>query len=112
MAADRQFLLNSPPFPVTPGAHYVFSVPLGATDIDGLYGTATIIWLDRNGRGISRTNILDQGDRFPAGAVTTDSDGAFRLPASPRVRELSFAGTATMRPALARLGAAGAEAGR
>jgi hypothetical protein len=110
---DRQFLLNSPAFPVTPGAHYVFTAPLGAIDADGLYGTATIIWLDHNGNGISRTNILDPGDRLPAGAATTDANGAFSLPASTQVRELSFAGTATMRPALARLGAAaGAEAGR
>jgi len=110
---DRQFLLNSPAFPVTPGAHYVFTAPLGAIDADGLYGTATIIWLDHNGNGISRTNILDPGDRLPAGAATTDANGAFSLPASTQVRELSFAGTATMRPALARLGAAaGAEIGR
>ena len=109
VAAVQQFLLNSPAFPVTPGAHYIFSVPLGAIDVDGLYGTATIIWLDRDGHGISRTNILAQGDRSPAGTATTDANGAFRLPTGKQVRELSFAGTATLRPALARLGPAAAE---
>ena len=112
VAADQQFLLNSPAFPVTPGAHYIFSVPLGAIDVDGLYGTATIIWLDRDGHGISRTNIVAQGDRFPAGTATTDASGAFRLPASTQIRELSFAGTTTLRPALARLGPVAAETGR
>ncbi|MEA2817680.1 MAG: hypothetical protein QOI93_5494, partial [Rhodospirillaceae bacterium] len=110
--ADQQFLLNSAAFLVTPGAHYIFTAPLGAIDVDGLYGTATIIWLDHNGNGISRTNIFAQGDRFPAGTATTDANGAFSLPASTQVRELSFAGTTTSRPALARLGPVAAEIGR
>jgi hypothetical protein len=100
---DRHFLLNSPPFPVTPGAHYQLRVPLGAVDAAGLYGNATIIWLDRDAKGLFRTNLADQGERRVVATPTADSDGFFTVPASAQVQEISFAGTASLRPALAKL---------
>jgi len=95
--------LNSPPFPVTPGAHYRLRVPLGTVDAAGLYGNATIIWLDRDGKGLSRSNLADRGERKVVATPTTDGDGFFTVPASAQVQEVSFAGTASLRPALAKL---------
>ena len=100
---EQQIIDNSAKFAVTPGAHYDFRVPLGSVNGDGLSGTATIIWLDGEGKGLFRTNLGDDGDRTPAGSVTTDRDGGFSVKDDGSAQELSFAGTAELRPALARL---------
>lgn len=76
---DQNFLYNSDKFAVTPGAHFDFRVPLGSINGDGLSGAATIIWLNAEGKGLSRTNIGDDGDRIPAGAATTDREGGFAV---------------------------------
>ena len=94
---------NSGRFPVTPGARYELRAPIGALNSEGLSGNATIIWLDRDGKGLSRTNIFDNGDRIPAGELVTDRDGGLAVPASRQPQELSFAGTAALRAALARI---------
>jgi hypothetical protein len=100
---DRQLIDNSVKFAVTPGAHYEFRVPLGSVNGDGLSGTATIIWLNAEGKGLFRTNLGDDGDRTPAGTATTDRDGGFAVKDDGSAQELSFAGNAELRPALARL---------
>lgn len=99
-------LLNSPPFPVTPGAAYRLSVPLGVADVQGLYGYATIIWVDRQEKGLFRSNLEDPGERAPAATLKTAGDGSFRIPSAGQTQELFFAGTDNLRPALARLAAA------
>jgi hypothetical protein len=100
---NQNFMHNSARFPVTPGARYELRAGIGARNSDGLYGNATIIWLDRDGKGLSRTNIFDNGDRTPAGEIVTDRDGGLTVPASRQPQELSFAGTAALRAALARI---------
>jgi hypothetical protein len=97
---DSRLLVNSPIFPVTPGARYDLRAALGAVDPGGLYGAATIIWLDRDGHGLSRTNIDDAGDRTPAGTATTDKAGEFVIDGGARPLRLYFAGTAALRPAI------------
>jgi len=94
---------NSPRFPGTPGAHYEFRAAIGARNIEGLYGNATLIWLDRDGKGLSRTNLGDEGDRSTVASTMTDADGSVFLTASGQVQELGFAGTPGLRPAMARL---------
>ena len=100
---ERHFLLNSPAFPVTPEAPFELRAPLGAVDPGGLYGNATVIWLGRDGKGLRRSNLEDAGERKRVGEVRTGADGSFTVPASPQVQELSFAGDAALRPALARI---------
>ncbi|HEX6440729.1 MAG TPA: hypothetical protein VF007_00980, partial [Stellaceae bacterium] len=100
---EQQIVDNSPKFAVTPGAHYDFRVPLGSVNGDGLSGTATIIWLNAEGKGLSRSNLGDNGSRTPAGTATTDRDGGFSVKDDGSAQELSFAGGAELRPALARL---------
>ena len=100
---EQQIVDNSPKFAVTPGAHYDFRVPLGSVNGDGLSGTATVIWLNAEGKGLSRSNLGDDGERTPAGAATTDRDGGFSVNDDGSAQELSFAGGAELRPALARL---------
>jgi len=100
---EQQIIHNSPKFAVTPGAHYDFRVPLGSVNGDGLSGTATVIWLNAEGKGLFRTNLGDDGDRTPAGSKTTDRDGGFMVKDDGSTQELSFAGSAELRPALARL---------
>lgn len=100
---NQQFMHNSAMFTVTPGARYELRAAIGALNSEGLYGTATIIWVDRDGKGLSRTNIFDDGDRTAAGDMVTDADGGLTVPASRQSQELSFAGTAALRAALARI---------
>jgi hypothetical protein len=100
---ERHLLLNSPAFPVTPEASFELRAALGAIDPAGLYGNATVIWLGRDGKGLRRSNLEDAGERMRVGEVRTGADGSFTLPASAQVQELSFAGDAALRPALARI---------
>ena len=100
---DQQLVYNSAKFAVTPGARYDFRVPVGSVTGDGLFGTATIIWLGADGEGLFRTNIIDDGDRIPVGTVTTDRNGYFAVSGSGSAQEVSFAGTAMLRPSLARI---------
>jgi hypothetical protein len=79
---NQNFMHNSGRFAVTPGARYELRAGIGARNSDGLYGNATIIWLDHDGKGLSRTNIFDNGDRTPAGEIVTDRDGGLTVPAS------------------------------
>src|SRR6059058_1171757 len=72
---NQSFMHNSARFPVTPGARYELRAAIGARNSDGLYGNATIIWLDRDDKGLSRTNIFDNGDRTADGDAVTDRDG-------------------------------------
>jgi hypothetical protein len=103
VGADRHLIYNSPRFAVTPGAHYEFRAPLGAVDSDGLFGFVRLLWRDRDDKPIGGPMVYDAGDRTAAGTAVTGHDGSFTVPASAQVRELSFSGTPTLRPALARL---------
>jgi len=85
------------------GNDFVLKEDEVAKDVVVVSGNATIIWLDRDGKGLSRTNIFDNGDRIPAGELVTDRDGGLAVPASRQPQELSFAGTAALRAALARI---------
>jgi hypothetical protein len=100
---SQHFMHNSPRFPVTPGAHYEFRAAIGARNIEGLHGNATLIWLDRDGKGLSRTNLGDEGDRITVASTMTDADGSMFVTGGGQSQELSFTGTPALRPAVARL---------
>ena len=80
---NAAFGFNSAIFPVTPGARFRFSVPLGTLNGRGLFGTATLIWLDAQQHGLFRTNIMLGADPHPVATARTDAGGGFtlRLPA-------------------------------
>ena len=76
---DAAFGFNSRIFPVTPGARFRFSVPLGTLNGRGLFGTATLIWLDAQQHGLFRTNITLGADAHPVATARTDAGGGFTL---------------------------------
>jgi hypothetical protein len=112
VTSDNTFGINSPAFAVTPDANFEFQVPLGAVHGDGMFGTATLIWLDAARHGFRRTNIhLGPAARLVAACKTT-YDGTFdcRLPdgdaaaaAGNHDLRATFAGDAGYRQASVRL---------
>jgi hypothetical protein len=101
--AAQQFYPNSYYFPVTPGAQYSFTVPAATVGGDGWYGNVFLLWVDANGNGIVRVNVIpDPGKRLMSTA-TTAADGTFQLSNMPRVGPgsapvtVEFAGDATHR---------------
>jgi hypothetical protein len=107
LAPSRDFGFNSPAFPVTPGAQFQFQVPLGSLNGDGLFGTAAVIWLDAQHKGIKREYIHVGNDATPIAQAVTDASGNFAaaLPANIHWRQrpllLHYAGSATLRAAYA-----------
>ncbi|HVC60822.1 MAG TPA: hypothetical protein VND19_10730 [Acetobacteraceae bacterium] len=103
----QKFGFNSPAFPVTPGAHFEFKVPLGAVGNTGLFGTVAVIWLNAKQQGLSLASILLPRDMTEAATVTTGADGRFVLPrqvakaAGGRRLRLEFEGSAGDRGAVA-----------
>jgi hypothetical protein len=75
--ADQHFGFNSATFPVTPGASFRFSVPLGAVGDSGLFGSVTLIWLDADQHGLFRTDVLLPSDVANIATTTSDADGRF-----------------------------------
>lgn len=103
VAPNQHFLMNSAPFAVTPGAKFSFRVPLGSVRGEGLFGGVAVIWLDEGGRGVSRVNVLNGGDKRHVATVNTGANGSLVLPEARGVLELNFSGTASLRPAIARI---------
>ena len=107
---SQKFGFNSPPFPVTPGAHFEYRVPLGAVGDTGLFGAVAMIWMDANQHGISRVDITLPSDRTEVTTVTTGAGGQFVLPpqavqaASGRRLRLEFDGDGRERGAVAYIG--------
>jgi hypothetical protein len=101
--ATQQFNTNSLYFPVTPGAQYSFTVPASTIGGDGWYGNVFLLWIDVNGNGLVRVNVIpDPGKRLMSTA-TTAADGTFQLSTLPRVGPgvapptVEFAGDTTHR---------------
>lgn len=107
VAPDRNFGFNSPVFPVTPGAQFQVQVPLGSLKGDGLFGTATVIWMDAKQQGFKRDNIMVGNDAAPIATAVTDASGNFAaaLPENTHWRQrpllLDYAGSTTLRAAYA-----------
>jgi len=107
VAPNRNFGFNSPVFPVTPGAQFQFQVPLGSLNASGLFGTATVVWLDAQRQGIKRANITVGDDATPIAAAVTDASGSFAasLPEKTHWQQrpllLHYAGSPTLRAAYA-----------
>ena len=79
----QQQIWNSPLFPVSANAKYVFSIPAGTIGGLGWHGNIIIIWIDAQGNGSRLTVIPDPGKAFTSSAVTA-ADGTFALPKLPR----------------------------
>ena len=102
----QNFGVNSPIFAVTPGARFQLQVPIGSRNGQGLFGTATVIWLDQQQRGFQRSNIEVRAEAQPIANATTDAAGqyAVTLPPGPdwmhRRLQVHFAGSPALRAAL------------
>jgi hypothetical protein len=107
VAPNRSVGFNSPVFPVTPGAEFQFQVPLGSLSSSGMFGTATVIWMDAQQHGFKRDNIMVGNDATPIAAAMTDASGSFAvaLPENTRWRQrpllLHYAGSPALRAAYA-----------
>jgi hypothetical protein len=107
---DQHFAFNSAVFPVMPGAHFAFAVPMGAVGEGGLFGTVTVIWLDADHHGLYRTVIRLPDDATEVATVTTGADGRFDFPArdveslAGRRLKLEFQGNPADRGAVAYAG--------
>ncbi len=77
--------LTGRPFDVTPGRAFKLSVSVLNHLNSDVFGTATIIWLDGEGHGIKRDNIVIPPALSSVASATTDADGrfAFARPAAP-----------------------------
>ena len=76
---EQNFGFNSEVFAVTPGAAFTFRAAIGAITGGGLFGSATLIWLDSNRAGLLRTNILVTRDATEVAQGSTDSEGRFAI---------------------------------
>lgn len=98
---------NSPVFAVTPAAQFQFQVPLASLNGRGMFGTATVIWMNAQRHGFKRENILVGSDAAPLADATTDASGRFAmtLPENANWRQrallLHYAGSPTLRAAYA-----------
>jgi hypothetical protein len=102
-----QFGFNSPIFAVTPGSRFTFTAPIGSVTGQGMFGTATVIWLDATKTGFQRSNITLDEDIRSIGTIETDANGRFvtsrLIHAGDKLAKLRlyFAGSATRRAAYA-----------
>jgi hypothetical protein len=83
MTPDQSVLLNSPFFPVTPGAHFTLSAPTGTVGGNGWYGNIVVIWADANGNGVGRGYIIPNNGVEVLDTEVTDANGKFTLARSP-----------------------------
>jgi len=102
VAADQRYGVNSAKFAVTPGASFRFEVPVGSPSATGLYGSISLIWLDQDGKGISRTIVTLGSDEEASRVATvrTDQNGEFQV-AAPRIigsrLQVTFTGSTDLR---------------
>jgi hypothetical protein len=103
----EQFGFNSPIFAVTPGSQFTFTAPIGSVTGKGMFGTATVIWLNAAQSGFLRSNITLEEDIRSIGSVTTDASGRFvttrliQANGTLASLRLHFAGTESQRSAYA-----------
>jgi hypothetical protein len=103
----QSFGVNSPAFAVTPGATFTFTAPIGSLDGNGMFGSATVIWLDENKKGFQRANIQMAEDVRPGVTLRTDKAGRFVIlrsmesPDRAVALRLHFEGTSVLRGASA-----------
>jgi hypothetical protein len=112
LAPGRTFNPNFQQFPVTAGAAYTFQAPIAATASAEHAGYLTLIFIDAAGKGLKRDFLWFGPSQRAIGSATTDTDGRFALNlpeavamAQPELRA-TFAGSASLRPALAVAGPA------
>jgi hypothetical protein len=100
-APGQRFGFTSDVFPVTPGATFTFRAPIGAVSGSGMFGTATVIWLDSNRQGLLRTNVVLTQDAAEVTTGSTDADGRFAiaLPTAAALASRHLSVTAAMTPA-------------
>jgi hypothetical protein len=102
-----QFGFNSPIFAVTPGSRFTFTAPIGSVTGQGMFGSATVIWLDAAKTGFQRSDITLDEDIRSIGTIETDANGRFvtsrLIHAGDKLAtlRLHFAGSATQRAAYA-----------
>jgi hypothetical protein len=101
----QSFGFNSPQFAVTPGTHFTFSAPIGAVGDLGMFGSASVIWLTADGKGVSRSRMEVGASPAAVGIVRTNASGGFglALPANllgpGRPLRLYYPGSASLRAA-------------
>ncbi len=101
LAAGQALQATGKPFPVTAGAAYRLSAPLASIDGGGLFGYATVIFLDALQHGITRGFLTMDATEAPVATARTDADGRFEasLPAADRgaCLRVTFAATERLR---------------
>jgi hypothetical protein len=75
--ADQVVLLNSKPFPVSPGAPFALAASFQDLLPTNMYGILTVIWLDDQGRGGDRENIVLRPTPSVLATLKTDENGRF-----------------------------------
>jgi hypothetical protein len=109
LTPDMNYAPNLQQFPVTAGATFMLTTTLAATANADRAGYVTIVFLDKDGKGVRRDNLWFEPSRRPLGEVTTGPDGGFqmRLPAeivlAHQTVRATFQGSAERRPAMADL---------
>ena len=113
----RTLAPNLKQFPVNPGAAFSFQAWIAAPEAAERSGYAMVVFLDAKGKGLLRQNLWFTPSAQPLGPAVTDAQGRFHvawpasaaIPPQAEIRGL-FHSDPSLRPAMAVLPAAGAEA--
>ena len=108
VSLTQVFGFNSSIFTVTPGAQFQFQVPIGSLNGQGLFGAATVIWLNGAQKGFKTSDItVNNHDAAPLAEGTTDASGHFTvslpddLHGQKRLLRVYYPGSSTSRAAYA-----------
>jgi len=104
----QQVMVNTSPFPVTPGATFTLTVPMQASAASHDSGVVGVVFLDKAGNGIQRQVVPFSAGHADAGSAVTGADGRFAVRPPPDLLRESpgwqaeFAGNPAFRLAIAR----------
>jgi hypothetical protein len=100
----QSFLPNSSWIPVTPGAHFTYTVPAASMGTGPWHGFVFLNFFDSNYGYVSGMKVVPDGGRVLVSSTATAADGSFALGKLPRVGpgsarvSVEFGGDETHRP--------------
>lgn len=116
VAPGRTQAPNLKQFPVKPGAAFRFEAWIAAPEAAERSGYATVVFLDKDAKGLLRKNLWFGPSTLSLGSVVTDAQGRFHagwpanaaIPPSAEIRAISDQ-VASLKPAMAVLPIIGAD---
>lgn len=84
----KPVMINSQPFPVTPGAGYSVAVQATTTEQSEAAGYVAVIFLGEDKKGLQRQMWYFRPNEESVGTVTTDDEGRFASPIPPNIAHL------------------------